>query len=177
VEKYYVTNQAYWISEEQKEKIISRAYAIAPNLIGQKAAALALQDSVGKPKSLYDVKAKYTVLVFWDPTCGHCITEVPKLDSAYKASWKKKGVVMYGVKTDGTQAEWTKFIKDKDLSGWIHVWDPGYKSNYRKFYDVYSTPLVYLLDANKKILAKRLGVEQLEGFLERDLQDAAKKHL
>lgn len=177
VEKYYVTNQAYWISEEQKEKIISRAYAIAPNLIGQKAAALALQDSAGRPKSLYDVKAKYTVLVFWDPTCGHCITEVPKLDSAYKASWKKKGVVMYGVKTDGTQAEWTKFIKDKDLSGWIHVWDPGYKSNYRKFYDVYSTPLVYLLDENKKILAKRLGVEQLEGFLERELQDAAKKRL
>ncbi|MRG46384.1 DUF5106 domain-containing protein [Chitinophaga sp. SYP-B3965] len=175
VEKYYVTKQAYWVSEEQNEKIISRAFTIAPNLIGQKAAALALVDTAGRPKSLYDVKSKYTVLVFWDPTCGHCITEVPRLDSAYKASWKKKGVTMYGVKTEGTQAEWTKFIQDKHLTGWAHVWDPGYKSNYRKFYDVYSTPLVYLLDENKKILAKRLGVEQLEEFLERDLKDAAKK--
>lgn len=175
VEKYYVPGKAYWISEEQKDKIIQRAYAIAPNLIGQRAAALALTDTAGKPKSLYDVKSKYTVLVFWDPTCGHCITEIPKMDSAYKASWKKKGVTMFGVKTEGTQAEWTKFIKDKNLAGWIHVWDPGYKSNYRKFYDVYSTPLVYLLDENKKILAKRLGVEQLEEFLERELKDTAKK--
>ena len=175
VEKYYVTKQAYWVNEEQNQKIIDRAFTIAPNLIGQKAAALPLVDTAGKPRALYDIKSKYTVLVFWDPTCGHCITEVPRLDSAYKASWKKKGVTMYGVKTEGTQAEWTKFIKDKNLVGWAHVWDPGYKSNYRKFYDVYSTPLVYLLDENKKILAKRLGVEQLEEFLDREAKGTAAK--
>jgi hypothetical protein len=101
---------------------------------------------------------------------------VPRLDSAYKASWKKRGVAMYGVKTEGTQADWTKFIKDKNLVGWTHVWDPGYKSNYRKFYDVYSTPLVYLLDENKKILAKRLGIEQLEEFLDREAKGVTTKH-
>ncbi|RPE13727.1 DUF5106 domain-containing protein [Chitinophaga lutea] len=175
VEKYYVTNQAYWVNEEQKEKIISRAYTIAPNLIGQKAAQLVLQDTSGRRTSLYDIKSKYTVIVFWDPTCGHCITEVPKLDSAYKASWKKQGVTMLGVKTEGTKEEWSGFIRDKKLTGWIHAWDPGYTSNYRKFYDVYSTPVVYLLDANKKILAKRLGVEQLDGFLQREAGEAAKR--
>lgn len=167
VEKYYVTKRAYWVTDEQNEKIINRAYTIAPNLIGQKGAPLPLQDTSGKSASLYDIKAKYTILVFWDPTCGHCITEVPRLDSAFNASWKKKGAVMFGVKTEGTQEEWLKFIRDKKLKGWIHAWDPGYKSNYRRFYDVYSTPLVYLLDENKKILAKRLGVEQLEEFLQR----------
>lgn len=170
VEKYYVTRKAYWVTEEQNEKIINRAYTIAPNLIGQKGAALPLTDTTGKPASLYDIKAKYTILVFWDPTCGHCITEIPRLDSAFNASWKQKGAVMFGVKTEGTQEEWLKFIKDKKLKGWIHAWDPGYKSNYRRFYDVYSTPLVYLLDENKKILAKRLGVEQLEEFLQREAQ-------
>ncbi len=175
VEKYYVPGEAYWLSDEQKDKIIARAYDIAPNLIGQRAAPLVLQDSAGRPSSLYNVKAKYTVLVFWDPTCGHCITEVPRLDSAFKASWKKKGVVMFGVKTEGTKEEWTNFIRTKNLTGWIHAWDPGYTSNYRKFYDVYSTPLVYLLDENKKILAKRLAVEQLEDFLEREQKDSVKK--
>lgn len=165
VEKYYVTGQAYWLTEDQKEKIIRRAYEIAPNLIGQQAAPLPLQDIDGKPASLYDIKSKYTVLVFWDPGCGHCKTEVPRLDSAYKASWKNKGVTMFGVRTDGSQEEWASFIKEYKMDGWIHAWDPGYKSQYRKFYDVYSTPLVYLLDEHKKILAKRLGVEQLEEFL------------
>lgn len=175
VEKYYVTNQAYWVTEEQKEKIITRAFTIAPNLIGQKGAALVMQDTTGKTVSLYDIKAKYTILVFWDPTCGHCITEVPKLDSAYNASWKKMGAVILGVKTEGTEKEWKDFIRDKKMKGWIHAWDPGYKTNYRRFYDVYSTPLVYLLDEHKKILAKRLGVEQLEEFLQREANGSVKR--
>ncbi|WP_346317152.1 redoxin domain-containing protein [Chitinophaga sp. YIM B06452] len=169
VEKYYMKGDAYWLNEEQKNKIIERAVTIAPNLIGQQAAPLVLQDTAAKRASLYDIKSKYTVVVFWDPTCGHCITEVPKLDSAFNASWKRKGVVMYGVRTDGTKDEWTKFIKEKHLTGWIHAWDPEYKSNYRKFYDVYATPVVYLLDEHKKILAKRLGVTQLDEFLQREL--------
>ncbi|WP_341834137.1 thioredoxin-like domain-containing protein [Chitinophaga pollutisoli] len=168
VEKYYVTGEAFWITPDYKEKIISRAYTIAPNLIGQQAAPLELKDTAARNISLYGIKSKYTVVVFWDPTCGHCITEVPKLDSAWKASWKNKGVTMLGVRTDGTQEEWIKFIRDHNMSGWIHAWDPGYTTNYRKTYDVYATPVVYLLDERKKILAKRLGVTQLDEFLQRE---------
>ncbi len=168
VEKYYVPGDAYWLSAEQREKVISRALTIAPNLIGQQAAPMELKDTSARKASLYDIKSKYTVVVFWDPTCGHCITEVPKLDSAWKASWKNKGVTMVGVRTDGTREEWIKFIKEHKMSGWIHAWDPDNLTNYRKFYDVYATPVVYLLDEKKKILAKRLGMSQLDEFLQRE---------
>lgn len=175
VEKYYVTGKATWLSEEHREKIISRAYTIAPNLIGQQAAPLELKDTLARRASLYDIKSKYTVIVFWDPTCGHCVTEVPKLDSAWKASWKNKGVTMLGVRTDGTREEWTAFIREHKMTGWIHAWDPQYTTNYRKFYDVYATPVVYLLDEHKKILAKRLGVSQLDEFLQREATGANRK--
>ncbi|RAI98766.1 uncharacterized protein DUF4369 [Chitinophaga skermanii] len=164
VEKYYVSGQTEWLTEEQKNKIISRAYAMAPNLIGQPAAPLVLQDPAGKPISLYKIPSKYTVLVFWDPTCGHCKTEIPRIDSAYNASWKKRGVTILGIKTEGTKEEWTQYIAEHKLQ-WVNAWDPQYTSNYRRLYDVYSTPVVYLLDEKKKIVAKRLGVEQLDGFL------------
>lgn len=167
VEKYYVTGKATWLSEEQRQKVIERAFTIAPNLIGQQAAPLELKDTLARPASLYGIKSKYTVVVFWDPTCGHCITEIPKLDSAWKASWKDKGVAMLGVRTDGTREEWTSFIRKHNMTGWIHAWDPEYTTNYRKFYDVYATPVIYLLDERKKILAKRLGVAQLDDFLKR----------
>jgi peroxiredoxin len=167
VEKYYVPGDAYWLDDEQLNKIVTRAYAIAPNLIGQQAAPLELKDTLSKPVSLYKTKAKYTVLVFWDPTCGHCKEEIPRLDSAFNASWKKKGVTMIGIKTEGTPEEWKKFIKDHKITGWIHASDPESLSNYRRLYDVYSTPVVYLLDEQKKIIAKRLGVVQLEEFLGR----------
>lgn len=166
VEKYYVPGDAYWLTDEQLNKIVARAYAIAPNLIGQRAAPLELKTPDNKAVSLYTTKSKYTVLVFWDPTCGHCKIEVPRLDSAYRASWQKMGVTLFGVKTDGTVDQWKEFIKDNKLSdAWVQAYDPENKTNYHHLYDVYSTPLVYLLDENKKILAKRLGVEQLDEFL------------
>ena len=34
-------------------------------------------------------------------------------------------------------------------------------SDWRDKYDIYSTPVVYLLDSNKKILAKRISYEQI----------------
>ncbi|MBV8254560.1 MAG: DUF5106 domain-containing protein [Chitinophaga sp.] len=175
VEKYYVSGQAFWLNEEQLGKIVSRAYAIAPNLIGQQAAPLELKDTASKPVSLYKTQAKYTVLVFWDPTCGHCKTEVPRLDSAYNARWKQMGVKMVGIKTEGSKEEWLGFIHQHHLAGWIHVSDPESTSNYRRLYDVYSTPVVYLLDEKKKIVAKRLGVEQLDQFLVRTTENTPAK--
>ncbi|QJB34322.1 DUF5106 domain-containing protein [Chitinophaga oryzae] len=172
VEKYYVPGDAFWLNDEQLNKIINRAYTLAPNLIGQQAAPLELKDTASKPVSLYKTKAKYTVLVFWDPTCGHCKTELPRLDSAFKASWKDKGVAMIGIKTEGTREEWLSFIRDHHLTGWVHALDADNSTNYRRLYDVYSTPVVYLLDERKKIVAKRLAVEQLNDFLERSGQKA-----
>jgi hypothetical protein len=53
------------------------------------------------------------------------------------------------------------------------VYDPNNETNFRKLYDIYSTPVLYLLDENKKILAKRINVEQLTEFIkEREKKNA-----
>jgi hypothetical protein len=46
------------------------------------------------------------------------------------------------------------------------VYDPNNETNFRKLYDIYSTPVLYLLDENKKIIAKRLNVEQVKEFIQ-----------
>ncbi len=76
---------------------------------------------------------------------------------------------MYGVRTDGTQGRMDEIYPGKTSQRMDTRLGSGYKSNYRKFYDVYCTPVVYLLDEHKKILAKRLGVTQLDEFLQRAL--------
>lgn len=60
--------------------------------------------------------------------------------------------------------EWFKYIKEKELN-WINVADLDLKSNFRAYYDIYSTPVIYVLDRNKKIIAKRIDVENLGDFL------------
>ena len=52
---------------------------------------------------------------------------------------------------------------------WTNVWDPGYTSNFRRLYDVTSTPIIYILDKNKKIIAKRLDVDSSLKFLKAQL--------
>lgn len=167
VEQYYVTGEAYWVKEDQLKKIIDKASRIAPNLIGNTAPDLKLKTREGQSILLSAVRSPYIVLAFWDPTCGHCKITIPKLDSAYESRWKKMGVKMIGVLSGGTKEQWSDFIKEQHLEDWINLWDPQGESNYRQLYDVYMTPVIYLLDKNKKILAKQLNVKQLNAFLNR----------
>ncbi len=73
---------------------------------------------------------------------------------------------MMGVLAGGTQDQWQQFIKEHHLGDWINAWDPDHSTDYRRLYDVYMTPVVYLLDDHKKILAKQLDVKQLSDFLD-----------
>lgn len=175
-EKYYLTGQAEsWMNEKYRKFIYDRGYSLMANVIGKRAAELPMIDTLGKNFSLYTLQAPYTVLCFWDPTCSHCKEEVPKMDSIFQAKWKKAGVKLVGIMTDGGKENWLKFIKDKNLKDWIHIYqtdatkDKIYKEGkpgYRQLYDVYQTPMVYLLDKDKNIMAKKLTYLQVDDFMD-----------
>lgn len=168
VENYYMKGMATWIDSAQLEKYIKRAKDIAPNMIGQPAMNLLMQDtSATNTIALSSVKADYTVLIFWSPDCGHCKKEIPQFDSLYKAVLHKYNVKIYAVDADLETDKWKAFIKEHKLGdGWIHVHDPKRVTNFRGFYDVYSTPTVYLLDENKVIRGKRIDAHNLLGLVE-----------
>ncbi|OFY83092.1 MAG: hypothetical protein A3F72_19050 [Bacteroidetes bacterium RIFCSPLOWO2_12_FULL_35_15] len=167
VEKYYVTKQAFWVDSTQLFKITNRAYTLKPLLLGKNAPSINMMDTIGKPFPLYDVKSKYTVLVFWDHGCGHCKKEVPKLAELYHKSLKAKGVAVYAIETEDKPDDWKKFIIENKLD-WINVHQPDQyqRAVTKKIYDIYSTPVIYLLDEKKIIKAKRIDVEQLENFID-----------
>lgn len=167
VDQYYVTRQAFWVDSTQQYKITKRAAEIKPLLLGKPAPAINMPDSTGKYISLYNVKAKYTVVVFWDHGCGHCKKEIPKLLEVYNKKLKAKGVQVYAVETEDKPEDWKKFIKENNLT-WINVQElDAYKRAVtKKMYDIYSTPVIYLLDDKKIIKAKRIDSDQLENLIE-----------
>lgn len=171
VDNYYVTKQAYWVDSAQLVKITNRAYTLKPLLLGKKAPPIVMPDSTGKNISLYDVKGIYTIVVFWDHGCGHCKKEIPKLANVYKTKLKDKGVKVYAIETEDKPEDWKKFINDNKLE-WINVHQPDdyQRAVTKKIYDIYSTPVIYLLDENKVIKAKRIDSEQIG-----DLIDALEK--
>src|SRR5690606_21565473 len=117
-------------------------------------------------KTLHSVQAKYTILAFWAVDCGHCKTEIPKLAKDLKTIKGKVDYKVFAVQTkDELYGQWCKFIVENDLSDFIHVYDPIHINNLKEKFDIYSTPVIYLLDQDKKILAKRVGAEQVVEIL------------
>ncbi len=121
-------------------------------------------------KTLYNVKAKYTILVFWAADCSHCQTEIPKLNEELK---KIKGTVDYKVFAVQTKEElydsWKKFIIEKQLNDFTHVFDPVHINGLalKDRFDIVATPVIYLLDKDKNIIGKKLGHEQTLEIIER----------
>ncbi|MGH2566139.1 MAG: TlpA family protein disulfide reductase, partial [Ginsengibacter sp.] len=175
-EQYHSKGVSAWLNEKQMTAISNRAYMLMSNLIGEQAADLEMVDSAETSIPLYSVKAPYVVVCFWDPTCGHCREEVPRLDSLYHAKWAKEGVKIYGVLTDTKeQPKWREFINKYNLQSWINVYqtegqkkieEDAKKPSYKQLYDVTQTPTLYLLDKDKRIIAKKLTWQQMDDVLQ-----------
>lgn len=178
-DKYHSKGVSNWLNEKQMEAITRRAYMVMSNLVGEKGANLELIDADDKPAPLYNVQSEYVVLCFWDPNCGHCKEEIPRIDSIYRANWKQHGVKLYAVYTPDdkgrNKAEWVNFITKHNLGDWTHVYQTkemeeadqkAQKAGFRQLYDVITTPTLYLLDSDKRIIGKKLNFLQLNGLLE-----------
>ena len=181
-EKYFATNPPSWLSEQGKKTITDRAYSLMANIFGSPATEIQLPDSTGKSISLYGLKNEYALVIFWDPLCGHCKETLPKIDSVYQLRWKGQGLGIYAVakENEGTRKDWVSFIRDKNLGHWSHVYyskeaEKERVSNnvpgYSQLYDVQSFPTLYLLDKDKRIVAKKLSFEQIDEILQLKLKE------
>lgn len=172
----YFKNKEYaWLQLKQKEFFKFKVASIKDNLVGDKGRNLFMLTQDQKRIDLYDIKAKYTVLAFWDPTCGHCATEIPKMHQLYETDWKQKGVVVFAINNNTNEmVKWKEFIEKEKLSNWINVYPaPVVTGNYTKddvdfqtLYNVRQTPVIYLLDQDKKIIAKKVGPENYTKIIE-----------
>jgi thiol-disulfide isomerase/thioredoxin len=175
-EKYFANKKYSWLTEKGVKTISDRAYSLMANIVGNMASEIDLPDASGKKVSLFSVTAPFTIVCFWDPTCGHCKEIVPQLDSIYKSKWKAYGLKVYSVakETDGTPKDWQNFIRDHGLDEWTNVYyskaeektriDAGIPG-YSQLYDVQSFPTLYLLDKDKRIIAKKLSWQQMDEIL------------
>jgi len=162
--KYYTPELATWVSASQLERVKERADQLEPILIGKKAIPVVLPDSSSVMQALDSVKADYTVLYFWDFDCSHCQKETPVLIKWYD-SIKAEGIEVYAVQTNSSGVDkWKDYVKKHKLD-WINVMDIYHTGTFRHDYDVVTTPMIYLLDENKKIIAKKINTEDLDKVL------------
>jgi thiol-disulfide isomerase/thioredoxin len=166
-DKYFASGEMdFWVTAPVKKNLKDHADKIRSSMIGRAGANLIMQDQNLQPRSMYDIKNKYTILYIFDPDCGHCREETPKLVDFYLKNKLKYNFEVYAVAADSSLTKMKNFIKEFKTP-WITVNGPrSYtKEHYSKLYHSDTTPTIYILDDKKKIIAKKLPVKQLDDFL------------
>lgn len=104
------------------------------------------------------------VLAFWSSTCGHCLNELPALQEKLK-NYNTVKVIAVGLEED-TQ-NWQK--ESTKLPDFEHALALGkWESKYAKTYNILQTPTYFILDKEKRIIAKPENDKMVVEFLERD---------
>lgn len=171
-EKYYIGEPDNWDTSTVR-KMKERVAILKPLLIGKRFPEMYLTDTLGKEISINAVPAAYTVVFIYDPECGHCRESAPKLAKQTEVL-KARNIQIVAVSVDRATDRWKKFIKEFKLGSILNGIDihknpttgkEEYYTDFKGTFDVYATPVVYILDKEKKIIAKRLPVDQIEDFL------------
>lgn len=181
--------KAHWMPTDKLATLCEKVETQKRLVMGAQAPNIILRDTTDVNwVNLYNVDAEYTILYFWDPECGHCKTITPKLQTLYENKFKERNVEIFAVgkAIDKDFEKWKAFIRKYNMQ-FINVavtnalykaaledarmFVPKYTTieslNYQQTYDIFSTPKVFVLDKDKKIIAKSLTISQLEDMLDR----------
>ena len=116
-----------------------------------------------QPKKLSDFKSNYTLVVFGASWCPKCTEELPEIALSYP-QWKAQGVEVLFVSLDEDLKAFYQFatqfpfISITDLKKW--------NSPITKDYYVFSTPTMYLLDKNRKIILRPNSLKQMNSWVD-----------
>ena len=100
---------------------------------------------IGDSINLHSVESEYTVLFFYDHSCEVCIAEKRELDSVC-ATLPEIKVLPIDLNMESTT----------NLSELLAIFDT---------YDIESKPLIYVLDKDKRIIAKKIQAKQIPSIL------------
>ncbi len=165
----YCRGKAWWADSNTISKMCENAYRRAHTVIGQLAPPLELQDKNENWVNTASVKAPWTIMIFWDPTCGHCKEVMPKLAKIYNDN-KDKGWKVIALSSGDKRSEWIDYMKaHPEMDGFIHLIRDKVQSEFMKqnlyAYYVIASPTIYVLDSNRKVVANRIDVEKIEEFI------------
>ncbi len=144
------------------ENLLRRLQNYKKLAIGKAAPDIVWMNANLKTASLYDIKSKYTLLAFWGTWCPHCNEQMPRLSETVQKHPELKAVC---IAVEEHQAIWQHRIQS--YPGLIHLYGAGkWDNDWVREYAILGTPTYYLLDADKKIVAKTASLDQLQEFLD-----------
>ena len=171
VQRYFATGKVMGLEPSVIDEQVVRANKWERLLVGKVSPELILFDTVHRAHSLHHMPGRYTLLLFWSPTCGHCREIIPAVYNVFEKYADSIGMSAFAILTepdDHTVAKWKNFITDHNMTDarWVHLNGGEANVDWREVYDITTTPQIYLIDNNDhKFVAKKLSADILETIL------------
>jgi len=169
--KYYCdNNQAWWIAEEQLQKICRNVDRLRFSTCGKFAPQMDLIDVItNESVNLYAIKAKNTIVVFWDLKSKKSVVEIKILSKTYPPKISNE-VEIFGVcNTKNESAE--EYKNELTRLGVECINAYGESSIIEKIFELYNVttyPTIFILDENKKIIIKQVGSQDVINYISRN---------
>ncbi len=112
---------------------------------------------------LSDISNEYIIVLFGASWCPKCQEEIPKIGELYP-KWKNLGVEVVLVSLDENESSFNEFVRDFPFISTCDYqkWDGKIVNDYY----VFSTPTMFLLDKNRKIILRPNSVKQMDAWVD-----------
>lgn len=176
-EKFKFENVLTYISEnfavpgtcenaERKSQLQNRIEAYKKLAVGKTAPDISIPDTNDNKINFSEITKDYTLIIFWASWCPHCTKMLPALYKLYEDQDPEKWEVL-AVSIDNDKSAWLDELRLHDFKWYNGSELKGWNSNIANDYNIYATPTMFLLDKNRKIIAKPLTVSELKEDLKK----------
>ena len=168
--RYYGSGKAFWSSPSVIDEQVERATKWERLLVGKVSPELILFDTLHVAHSLHHMPGRYTLLVFWSPTCGHCRETIPAVYNVFEQYADTIGMSAFAILSepdDQTVEKWKHFLDEHHMTDtrWVHLNGGEANVDWRQVYDITSTPQIYLIENKEhKFVAKKLSADIFENI-------------
>ena len=147
--------QSSWLDEYERMPYEYDLEIARQNRIGRIANDFTYTLASGRTATLHNIKADYTLIFISNPGCPMCrevkeqITTSPMLQELIERK-ELKVLVIY---PDTDLEAWREHLQDYPAS-WINGYDADQRIEKERLYDLKAIPALYLLDKQKRVMAK-----------------------
>ncbi len=164
---YIADNYVAGECETDNVKIMDeRLEAFKRMAVGQRVDNIVLPDMNDHPQRLSSLSNRYVLVLFWASWCPHCQGLLPRIRNWYENNSSASELGIYAVSIDTSRAGWEEYVMENRLP-WTNVYEiKGWEGKVARQFNIYATPTMFLLDRDRKIIAKPLTFRDFKKKME-----------
>ncbi len=161
--EYIASNYSETTCQTDEKTTLERKLASQKMKTGTALADFEMPDINGDPFLLSTIQKPKILIVFWASWCPHCVELLPKIKEWQKQQQKELEII--AVSIDTSKTEWKNKVYEMGIDSWYNLSDQkGWDGKMTTDYNIYATPTMFLIDDERKIIAKPITLEELLSY-------------